>query len=309
MMELRETNILLIGLLVLLLGFFTAQPLYVGYVTKQCADGDGNNIFYRGKVLVTGNEEAWDTCTGEQLVQEFSCSNGELHFAFETCEGGCVNGACQHVVEKIQASDGTTYTFESGNDRVELNEYLGDVISTLTEDDLSALQGELVSTSRGSTEIHQYLHFAAVNTGRVIFAEDEDNHISDMLYFDNDNYLFSYELEFEGGLRSRIDGINLDDMDDTKIHLFGREYTLVEATKQGDTLTLRLVGGDYSDMIKEGETKTYTVDGKEYAVTLVTLDDVQRKATLEIDGTLSKQLSEGEIFHLGNEMFGIGDIY
>ena len=310
-MDSRETNVVLLGLVILLIAFSASRPVYLGYATKQCADGDGYNLFYHGKVVVPGAEEAWDVCVDETVLQEFFCEGGELQFAFASCPSGCEDGACTRVAAPPSIpAGGETYALGTSGDQVELNEYLGDVQSTLTESELDALQGGQVSTRAGLTEYHQYLRFNDdINTGRVVFAEDEDNRIGDVLYFRRGDYLFEYELEFEDGLQSSISGTRLDDLDDRDITILGRDYTIAEAEKNGNMVTLRLVGGDYSDVISEGETKTYTIGGKDTTITLFVLDDVQRRVTLKIDGKLSKQLREGDVLFVGDVMVGIGDLY
>ncbi len=309
-MDSRETNVLLLGVMILLIAFSAYQPSYIGYATKQCIDGDGDNIHYKGKVTVGGGYEAWDSCVND-VVQEFICKDGEMKFTFLTCPNGCDDGRC--AAEEIKTktpSGGEEFTFGTSGDQVEINEYLGDVQSALTEDEIDALRGGMLSTKDGITEFDQYLRFGnSLTTGKISFAENEDDDVGDYLYFEDSDYLFEYEIDFEDGLQSSIDGNKLEDIDDESIIILGRDYTIADAEKNGNVVTMRLVGGDYNDMISEGETKTYTIGGKEYIIEALNIDDMQRKVTLNIDGKMSKQLGEGDTMLFNGVIIGIGDIF
>jgi hypothetical protein len=307
----RDLTTLLIGLVVLLLGFVTYHPPYVGYATKECLDSDGQDYFFKGMVTTSDGFSATDACA-DSLLQEFFCEDGLLQFRFHTCSGGCEDGVCLEDTRTsfTQRLEGDEFLFGSGSDQLEINEELGDVHESLTESDLDILAGGIVSTQEGTTEFHQYLRFNNdITTGKIQFGEDERDFIGDFFYVKEGDHIFEYELEFESGLETSVSGTSLDDFIDQKIMMLGVEYSIVGATKNGDTVTLRLVGGDYSDLVYEHETKTYHVAGKNHQIEVMTIDDVQKEVTLNVDGTMTSQLEEGDVTYFGSFVVGVGDIF
>ncbi len=312
-METRETNVLLLSFFLLLLAFSVAPPQYVGRVVGQCVDGDGMDYFFKGMVTVSGGHEVWDTCVEDTtIVQEFSCDEGELAFTFHTCAGGCQDGKCLAVpsVPVAVSEGGEEVSFGTSGDQVELNEYLGDVQSAFTEGELAALEGGMVSTGNSVTEFHQYLRFDdSIKTGRVVFGENEDGQVGDFLRFLSTDYIFEYKLEFEDGLLSSVSGNSLADLDGRELFVLGQEYRIAGAQKSGNTVTLRLVGGEHGDVLDEGEQKTYVVGAQEFVIEVVTLDDSQHEVVLKINGKMHSPLEEGDVVFVNGMLIGIDELY
>ncbi|MBI4737979.1 hypothetical protein HY772_00145, partial [Candidatus Woesearchaeota archaeon] len=60
-------------------------------------------------------------------------------------------------------------------------------------------------------------------------------------------------------------------------------------------LTLELMGGAVHDTLEEGETKTYTIKGKEYETTALIITDVSpNKVKMKVNGEVTKALSDGD---------------
>ena len=71
------------------------------------------------------------------------------------------------------------------NDLLEINENLGSVRETMTELDLNALKGGVVTTDQGTTNYNQYLRFSetgeyAFNTTLLtVYQQDEDDNVGE----------------------------------------------------------------------------------------------------------------------------------
>ncbi|MFC1753526.1 hypothetical protein ACFL96_09075 [Thermoproteota archaeon] len=200
--------------------------------------------------------------------------------------------------------DGDAVQFERSGDILEMNELLSDVVETFDASDAEGLKSFTVSNSKGTTDVNQYLRFsweedtANVNSsGLVQYTQDDDDNVGDFLYFDDGEAVYEYELEFEEGFESDIDGTELDDLEDETLHVLGEDFAVTRAELQADAdLYIELMGGAVHDTLEEGETRTYTISGKDYEVTVLIITDsletVQSK--FKVNGQVTKQMGSGD---------------
>ncbi len=227
----------------------------------------------------------------------------------------------------VVSVSGDAVSISEPNDLLEIQEKLGAVKEVLTEFDLAGLQGGTVVTDEGSTDYNQYLRFETVTdrtdtnnyveSGSVVFEEDEEDVVGDYLKFVDGNFMFQYELEFEEGAESEIETRNsvkiLKDLEDEEINILGKVFSIVNTkivTDNADpSVTLELLGGDVLDTLEEGETRTYTIDGKEYEVTLVIVSDTRESAKFSVNGEITDELKDGDtdVLRDGTEV-GIRDL-
>lgn len=196
--------------------------------------------------------------------------------------------------------EGDAKKIEDSGNILELGEEIGSVIETLTDDDLMMLEDGTVE-AKGRTSYSQVLELdGAVGTGSGVVGlfEDHDKEIAPFLFFDDDEELFNYELEFTSGLESDIDDDDkLEDFEDETIYMLGQKYSIIDAETDGtDSLTMELIAGDVTDTLEEGTSKTYEVDGKDYEVTVVAIGESGNDQTVKfLIGTEStKALEAGE---------------
>ncbi|MBN1544418.1 hypothetical protein JW898_03060 [Candidatus Woesearchaeota archaeon] len=204
---------------------------------------------------------------------------------------------------------GDSVKIQRSGDVLELNELLGDVTETLDSADAEALKSFTVSNDKGTTDVNQYLRFAwddpTIGTkaaAKVLYTEDDDDNVGDFLWFDDGEEVFKYELEFVEGFESDVNTVDwsLDDLEDETLHILGEDFAVVSAklSNSGATLTMNLMGGAIHDTIEEGETKTYTLKGKEYEVTALIISDWagaagNAKVKLKVNGEVTKEMQEG----------------
>lgn len=221
---------------------------------------------------------------------------------------------------------GDAHEIGGSADLLEIQEPLGNVRETLTEVELDGLKGGIVTTNEGTTEFNQYVRFSRLNaTGQdtivspvVNFTVNDgpSDDVGDWLVVregSNANQaFFEYELEFEDGLESDVVSKKLDDLEDEELIMLGTTYTFVDTdiATDIDDITVKLLGGAIYDILEEGEEKTYTLDGKEYKVEVMIIEDTTpATVTFNINGEVTDQLVDGETEILKDgTLIGISDI-
>jgi len=170
--------------------------------------------------------------------------------------------------------------------------------SYIDDAELSNLLASITaSNSKGDSPYEQRLYFEDATTGYVQYLEDRADVTGDFLYFPSGKQIARYELEFTTALESDVDdsagtattsGDYLTDIEDTDLEILGQTFTIVQARRNGGLLgqiKLTLMGGSVKDTLDEGNTKTYTIDGKDYEVTVDFIDSDSAKFTVNGEGT------------------------
>ncbi|MBT7929000.1 S-layer protein, partial [Candidatus Peregrinibacteria bacterium] len=289
-----------------------AQPDLADYPSPFIVDGkDSGNI----AIVVGADARSADTIGALDLAKQ-------LQFDSKVCAPDSASSGSVSV-------SGDSVEISTSSDLLELRESIGDVRNTLTDVEVTGggLAGGRVTTDEGSTEYNQYLRFfdsanVIDNAPRVNYTENEgiaDGFVGDYLHIvDSDDptnkttAFFEYELEFESGLESTITSSTLPDLEDEEVEILGTVYTIVDTQVDisADDVTLTLLGGAVYDVLGEGETKTYTIDGKDYEVTVMIIEDVSpATVTFEINGEITKQLKDSQTTTLDDgTLIGISDI-
>ena len=202
-------------------------------------------------------------------------------------------------------------------------EQMYNMLTYLSKDELKALADGNYKTGESTYTYSQYLYLDNTNqnTNEIVkYAEDDYDVTADFLFVDSGKNIGLYKLEFSSNAESDIyttagsastSGPVLQDFEDTKITLMGKEYTIVlarrpQATPE-DSVKLTLMGGAVSGALKEGEEKTYKVAGKSYKTKLVFTDSDEAKFT--VNGESTDKLQVGDTYKLsdGNEV-GVSEI-
>jgi hypothetical protein len=204
---------------------------------------------------------------------------------------------------------GDSAEFKTFSDIVGIGEVLGDVKTTFTADDLEALKSGIFDTGGSSTPVKQYLRFGDV-TASVVFEENDDDIVADFLKFPDGSPVFEYHIEFTEGAESELDSGTLEDLEGETLTMIGSPFTIVEATLSNtNDIKLVMLGGEVADTLRDGETKTYTIDGVDYEVTAVFIDSDTPSAKLSVNGMLTKELEEGDTDVLGVDVtIGVQEI-
>src|SRR3989338_1138506 len=192
----------------------------------------------------------------------------------------------------------TSNHFELSEDLTNSNnnrETIRNVTSFIDKANLKALASGSIVNNKGTAPYNQYLYLLGpgavgtgkVDTGYVIYTEDDGDKSADFLYFKSGTEIGRYLIEFTTALESDVDdsagsssttGLFLTDFQDVDLTMFGKKYTIVTAKRTsatsngGANVVLTLMGGAGKDTLLEKQTKTYTIGGKDYEVTLNFVD-------------------------------------
>src|SRR3989338_3731351 len=200
------------------------------------------------------------------------------------------------------AVSGDAWMVKSGTDELEFGETLGPatggVVDFVDNDDLDALADGEFTSSKGTFKYEQFLHFdrATINT---TYAEDDDDVTADFVKIADNAQMARYEMNFLTAAKSDIDAsesFKLDDFEDKTLTFMGKTYNIVKARSAQNgpgKLTLTLMAGSEKDTLLEGESKSYTVKGKEYDVNLLFTDSSNR-AKFTVNGETTPLMDEGD---------------
>ena len=200
---------------------------------------------------------------------------------------------------------------KSENDKLEIGEALFNATEMLTQNDLKALASGFLDNRHGSFEYNQYIKFNETALQYVDFAIDDDDDFdipADHLYIKSGHDIFIYELEFQEAAESDITDANgnldpqgdtLYDFIDETLFMMGKSYTIVKAERTAGLnahTRFILLSGQILDTLKEGQTRTYRIDEKDYEVSALIIDDSVTPFTvkLKINGDVTRKLEEGE---------------
>jgi len=213
--------------------------------------------------------------------------------------------------------EGDSYLVKASGDSLNLNQNLSDVKQILDSNDLKALSDGTISNEKGTYTYKQYLQLGASSGGgggSVVTYTTDDVSPDDPAFYlkfysdlatatDPDGTeAYAWKLQFPTSLKSDIDSSNdLDDLDNKKLSILGKEYTIVntEFTGSGNVqrpygiLTLDLMGGAWSGTMQEGEEKTIKINDKDYVTKVdIITDSGTRTAKLTINGETTDEMGE-----------------
>ncbi len=191
-------------------------------------------------------------------------------------------------------------------------ETIQDIQPFITSDELDALADGEWATNSNTFTYKQYLYFdESLQTSSIVkYTENDEEVTGDFFYIANGRNIARYRMEFTSTAQSDVtdaDGVSdttgqyLNDFEDTKLTILGKVYNVVEARRPSGTqgsVKLTLMAGSSSDSLQELESKTYTVNGKEYDVTLSFVDSTHAKFV--VNGESTAKIRDGETYVLAD---------
>lgn len=195
--------------------------------------------------------------------------------------------------------EGDAYKLGTTSNMLELGEAMNGVgITALGSNELDALTSGTFNNEKGDFTYNQDI---TLPVATVTFDKDSDQSDDPQLYanFAGSTTAYEYSLTFTPALHSDVDASNnMDDIKDKKITLFGKEYSILQASNTSTSVYLTLFSGAVTDIISEGATKTYTVEGKDYEVTASYIGSTEVMFT--VNGEVSDKLVEGGTYRLAD---------
>ena len=198
---------------------------------------------------------------------------------------------------------GDAFRVDLDNTRLTAGQALGDVISTLTDEDLNVLRDTRFD---GNDQTHAVS--LPNDAGVVMYLAsggfEYDDEPGWYLHYEVGDDIYTYSTDFPSGVVASVSDTSVTGLQDKTLRLLGQEYNVINARRinGGAGLELELMGGDSSDTIEEGATRTYVVDGKSYEVTVVFVGTsggnvAQLRVNGESTGTIAvgdtRQLADG----------------
>ncbi len=207
------------------------------------------------------------------------------------------------------------------------SETFRDINNFIGEDELGALADDTWATNENDYEFQQFLFFdstADPSVSRIVkYTENDDDETADHLFIKSGRQIARYKLEFTSTAQSDVTdstgtasttGTDLDDFKNTELSMMGQGYSVVLAERPSSGSTARqhgakltLMGGATRDTLLEGESKTYTIDGNTYDVT-VTFTDAD-EAKFIVNGESTNKLQAGETHILSDKSeIGVSEV-
>ena len=111
------------------------------------------------------------------------------------------------------------------------------------------------------------------------------------------NYTVSFSTPIQSAVGTATSNSgHLTSLEDTKITLLGREYTIL--TAMNNTAELKLMSGATTDTVNLNEEKTYTVGGQTYTLKLIFTDGTNAKFT--VNGETTDYIVDGGTYKLSD---------
>jgi hypothetical protein len=188
--------------------------------------------------------------------------------------------------------EGDSWLVAGSGNFLELGEKVSSIEGYIDDTQLGALADGEVSNAKGTAPYEQFLYFDE-NTATTTFQEDNEESVGFFYKIASGGVIARYLLDFTETLDSDIDSSSVyDDIEDKTLTLLGNKYSIVTASNSSAGVKLVLMGGAASDTLLEGESKTYTVSGKEYTVELTYVDDTNLQ--FSVNGELTSKLADSE---------------
>lgn len=261
------------------------------------------NGVFDGK-LVVGNNAAAEDILGVSSIMS------SLQYASTVSAGTSEGGQATFV-------EGDVFEFKKSSNKLEFEQQLKDIASVLTSKDLDILADKEL---KGKTRQKYTQKLNIAQDAKVVFAIEDDISEDPQVYlkFENDKEAIEYEMRFASSVKSDIDNDNkLEDFENEKITLLGRDYTITSAEYLGKTgndanIRLTLMAGAVQDTLEVGQTKTYSIGGKDYEATVMIVsgsnsDDAITKMIM--DDEVTPSLKAGDTYTLDDgTVLGIKEV-
>ena len=192
-------------------------------------------------------------------------------------------------------AEGDSWLVETSGNFLELGEPISNISSYIGDSELGALGDGSISNAKGISNYEQFLYFNN-NDATVTFQEDDSDNAGYFYKITNNDQFARYYVDFIETLKSDITAEVYDDIEDKQITLMGKTFTITTATNTTNGVKLVLMGGSSTDTINEGETKTYTVKGVEYEVTLLSVatESSTDKVQFSVNGETTNKMADGD---------------
>jgi hypothetical protein len=226
------------------------------------------------------------------------------------------------TTQKTVSTGGATSVVVSGDalkiaestNKLEFGEVLNTIKTSVTGSDLKALAGGSITNEKGTYAYTETIDLPPAQVKYVVDPDDDTNTVADYLVI-NQSPAYTYKMTFSPALKTDATATTgvLNDIDNKDITMLGKKYTFLSPKRTAVTpaYTLTLMGGATKDIMEEGATKTFTINGKDYEVTVswIGTSNTEDKAKFSINGETTDSLASGGTYKLSDgTQIGVTDI-
>ena len=204
-------------------------------------------------------------------------------------------------------------TFEKA--RSEELEISKDILGSVIGEDPSMNVRDLPSLLQSQTIWNKYNTYNYTQTlflpaGSIELAIDtfENEHIPrEMLVIPANSRAYNYKITFQPALEGKHLSGAIEGMEDMTFRFLGKEYVLVQTKHpRQNTLSLTFITNEADDILEEGASKTYFVNGKNYTLELVVVSQTPKSATFFVNGKITDAIEENDIAVLDHGLISLG---
>ncbi|MEM3405824.1 MAG: hypothetical protein QW117_02550 [Candidatus Pacearchaeota archaeon] len=231
-------------------------------------------------------------------------SNAPLDSGAATAIQSNLNSKVTTNIGEISVGEGDKYPIERAATKFSIGKGILDVVSgTITSDDLGTIlkDGEYLDDDNDAFEYTQKIQL----TNLTLSLFEDSDYKSDVptvgIRVPSGTTILNYTLEFSTNPEWA-------DLTNTDIEIMGKDYFISSVTTN---TTINLLDAANTILINEGETKTVTVGGKTYTISIATLSGAASnpEVKLSVNGELTNSLREGQTYKLLDKTYiGIKDI-
>src|SRR3989344_3515494 len=216
------------------------------------------------------------------------------------------------VASQLEKSLGITFEKTRSEDLEISKDLLGSIVgedpAVGVRDLPILLQSQTLSNKYNTYNYTQTLLLPAGSVELAIDSFEDESIPKEMLVVPANSRGYTYKITFQPALEGKHLLGYVDGMEDMSFRFLGKEYVLVRAKHpRQNELELTFITNEADDILEEGATKTYKVNGKEYIVELLVVSQNPKSATFIINGVTT--VYDNEAGELGNDQvhFFLGD--
>jgi hypothetical protein len=215
--------------------------------------------------------------------------------------------AASSTSSSTAVTGGDNVKLERSSDKFNLGEDTNDAYPTLDSEELSVVLADGTYMNDVNEEFDYEQDLSPAGLVLTHFLESKFNGDKPIIGFNlnSGDLILNYSLDFTDAAEG---GTALANLENTDLKMLGRTFYISDATSTTNGMKLTLLDSANSVILSEGETKTVTVNGKSYEVSIDFVEDANT-AKLTVNGETTNSIDEGQTFRLSDGSYvGIKDV-
>ena len=212
------------------------------------------------------------------------------------------SGTTSATVETV----GDVYQFARASNKLNIGESMNDIRSTIDKAQLPIVlaDGSLTTAKGSKYEYEQEIKIPSTSSAMTFFTDKDYENEKPVvgIKISRNSDVLSYNLTFNKNAESSVgsstssDPDGLIDLDDRQIEILGEKYDIIDTDNSTANLKLDLMKGALKPTLEEGETGTYKINGKDYEVTALIIDDTNDKVKFKVNGEVTDSMVAGDVY-------------